>query len=304
MKVWIPEDGISRLESLPEGVEVEPFPSFSGGSSGGDASGVRFVVPPLSLPTEAPDMLAGMPDLEVVQTFSAGVDWILPHVPSGVTLCDARGVHDISVSEWVVAAILAMKKDFPKYRDCQSENRWSHAAGEDLEGSNVLIVGHGSIGGAVEKRLDPFDVEITRVARTERDGIHAITDLPDLLPRADVVVLLLPLTDETEGLFDEGNFGKMRDGAVFVNAARGAIVATGALRKELASGRIRSVLDTTEPEPLPGDHPLWSAPGAFITPHVAGDTRKFPERAYRLIGEQISRYASGEPLHNVVHENY
>ncbi|CAN5565617.1 2-hydroxyacid dehydrogenase [soil metagenome] len=302
MKVWVPEDGVRRLENLPEGVEVEVFPS--GGSFDGDALGVRFVVPPLGLPSEAPDILAGLPDLEVVQTFSAGVDWILPHVPPGATLCDARGFHDISVSEWAAAAILAMKKDFPKYRDFQRESQWNHAAGEDLEGSNVLIVGHGFIGEAVEKRLEPFDVEIARVARTERAGVHAIADLPDLLPRADVVVLLLPLTDETEGLFDGELFGRMRDGAIFVNAARGAIVDTGALRKELVSGRIRAALDTTEPEPLTGDHPLWDAPGVFITPHVAGDTRKFPERAYRLIGAQISRFASGEPLHNVVHENY
>lgn len=290
------------MEGPPEGVEVEPFPS--GGSFDGDASDVKFVVPPLGLPLEAPDLLAELPDLEVVQTFSAGVDWILPHVPPNVTLCDARGVHDVSVSEWVVAAILTVNKDFPKYRDLQSEGRWEHTAGEDLAGSSVLIVGHGSIGEAVEKRLEPFGVDITRVARTAREGVHAITDLAGLLPRADVVVLLLPLTDETEGLFDGELLGKMRAGAIFVNAARGAVVETGALVEELASGRIRAALDTTDPEPLPEGHPLWDAPGVLITPHVAGDTREFPGRAYRLIGDQISRYVSGEPLRNVVHEGY
>ncbi len=303
MRVWVPEDHLHRLQEPPEGVEVEPFP-LSGGSSAGDASDVRFVVPPLSLPSEAPGLLGELPDLEVVQTFSAGVDWILPHVPQGATLCDARGVHDISVSEWVLAAILTAAKDFPHYRDLQRASRWNHSAGDDLEGSNVLIVGYGSIGEAVENRLEPFGVDITRVARSARDGVHAIEDLAGLLLQADVVVLLLPLTDDTEGLFDGALLGKMRDGAVFVNAARGAIVETGALVEELSSGRIRAALDTMEPEPLPGDHPLWSAPGVFITPHVAGDTRKFPERAYALSRSQISRHAAGEPLHNVVDEGY
>lgn len=301
MKVWAPEDGLHRLENLPDGVEAEAFPLSSGSF---DAEGVRFVVPPLSLPSESPGILSELPDLEVVQTFSAGVDWILAHIPPNVTLCDARGVHDISVSEWVVAAMLAMTKDFPKYRDLQREGRWDRAALGELEASNVLIVGYGSIGEAVEKRLEPFGVDITRVARSEREGVHAIADLAGLLPKADVVVLLLPLTDETEGLFGAELLAKMRDGAIFINAARGAIVETGALLGELSSGRLRAALDTMEPEPLPEGHPLWDAPGVFITQHTAGDTRKFPERAYAMIRSQISRHAAGEPLRNVVHEAY
>lgn len=303
MRVWVPEDGLPRLKTPPEGVEVEAFP-LRRGSFEGDAEDVKFVVPPLSLPSEAPGLLAELPSLEVVQTFSAGVDWVLPHVPRGVTLCDARGVHDVSVSEWVVAAILAMQKDFPHYRDLQRESRWKRATGDDLEGSNVLIVGYGSIGQAVEQRLEPFGVNVSRVARGTREGVHDMEDLDGLLPRADIVVLLLPLTDETEGLFDGSLLGRMRDGALFVNAARGAIVDTGALLEELSSGRFRAALDTTDPEPLPEDHSLWSAPGVFLTQHVAGDTRKFPERAYKLIGDQITRYVSGEPLYNVVRDGY
>lgn len=290
------------MEGLPDGVEVEAFPRD--GSFEGDARDVKFVVPPLSLPKEAPGLLGELPDLEVVQTFSAGVDWILSHVPDGVTLCDARGVHDVSVSEWVMAAVLAMQKDFPHYRDLQRDARWEHEVVGDLEGATVLIVGYGSIGEAVEQRLEPFGVRVLRVARSERDGVHALKDLATLLPEADIVVLLLPLTSETEGIFGGDLLGRMRDGALLVNAARGALVDTGALVEELGVRRIRAALDTTDPEPLPDDHSLWRQPGVFITPHVAGDTKKFPERAYKLVKEQVSRHASGEPLRNIVYNGY
>lgn len=299
-KVWVPESGLPRLEGMSENVEIEVFDA--GGAAG--AAGVGMVVPHWKWSRGWVGALRQMPDLKVVQVPSAGVDWILPHVPPGVTLCNGSGIHDATVSEWIVGAILAMQKSFPHFRDLQNEGTWDQRPVEELAGKNVLIVGHGSIGRAVEDRLKPFGVEIVRVARHAREGVHEIPDLPDLLPDADVVVLLVPLTAETQNLFDKRMLARMRENALLVNAARGRVVETDALVEALSAGRIRAALDTTEPEPLPQGHPLWGCPGVLITPHTAGFTSGFPERAWRFVRGQIERYAAGESLENVVREGY
>ncbi len=299
-KVWVPESGLPRLEGMPEGVEVEVFDA----DGAAEATGVEFLVPHWTWPGGWAEALREMPDLEVVQVPSAGVDWILPYMPPGVTLCNGSGIHDATVAEWIVGATLAMQKCFPRFRDLQNEGAWEQEPVDELAGKTVLIVGHGSIGRAVEERLEPFGVRMLRVARHAREGVRGVRDLPGLLPEADVVVVLVPLTTETENLFDGPMLERMKSGALLVNAARGRIVDTGALAEALSSGRIRAALDTTEPEPLPEGHPLWSYPGVFITPHTAGFTSGFPERAWRFVRGQIERYAAGEPLENVVREGY
>jgi phosphoglycerate dehydrogenase-like enzyme len=165
----------------------------------------------------------------------------------------------------------------------------------------VLIVGFGSIGRAVKRRLEPFGVTVIGVARHARDGVHATGELPALVERADAVVVLAPLTPETTRLVDAALLARMRDGAVLVNAGRGGVVDTGALVAELETGRLRAVLDVVDPEPLPDDHPLWELASA-ITPHNAGDTAAADERAVRFGAEQLVRFAHGEPLRNVVRE--
>ncbi len=144
----------------------------------------------------------------------------------------------------------------------------------------MLIVGYGSIGAAIEDRLAPFELaRVARVARsartTERGPVHPLTELPSLLPDADVVVLSTPLTDSTRHLVDAGFLARMKDGALLVNVARGPVVDTKALLTEVESGRLTAALDVTDPEPLPRDHPLWRAPGVLITPHVGGPTSAF-----------------------------
>jgi phosphoglycerate dehydrogenase-like enzyme len=137
------------------------------------------------------------------------------------------------------------------------------------------------------------------VGRPARDGVHSTSELPALLAQADAVVVLVPLTPETTGMFDAALLARMRDGALLVNAGRGGVVDTGSLLAELESGRLRAVLDVVDPEPLPDDHPLWELALA-ITPHNAGDTAAADERAIRLGAEQLARFARGEPLLNVV----
>jgi phosphoglycerate dehydrogenase-like enzyme len=248
-----------------------------------------------------------MPGLKVVQLLTAGADAWIGRLGSGVTLCDARGAHDAPTAEWVVTAILASLRRFDFFARAQADRRWSYAEAaptDELTGKRVLIVGAGSIGTALAARLAPFEVELTSVARTARDGVHGVSELPKLLPQADVVVLLIPLTDQTRGLVDQRFLGAMRDGALLVNAARGPVADAAALTAELATGRIRAALDVTDPEPLPADSPLWAMPNVLITPHVGGSVRGTLRRTYGLAGRQLRRYMAGEPLDNQVVGDY
>ncbi|MGW4297287.1 2-hydroxyacid dehydrogenase [Micromonospora chersina] len=308
MKVWIPHPaGRSLLGELPADVTVELLTDPARLPS--SPSGVRFWVPPFLAGPDAGALLAELPNLAVVQLLSAGADAWVGRVPDGVTLCDARGVHDSATAEWVVGAILSALRGFGPLARAQGRHEWAYdevAPTDELAGKRVLIVGAGSIGAAVRARLAPFEVSFTLVARTPRpaEEVHGVDELPALLPEADVVVLLVPLTDQTRGLVDEKFLAAMRDGALLVNAARGPVARTSALVAELASGRLRAALDVTDPEPLPADHPLWDLPNVLLTPHVAGSVRGLLPRAYRLVGEQVRRFAAGEPLVNRVVDGY
>jgi phosphoglycerate dehydrogenase-like enzyme len=257
--------------------------------------------------TTAIEAISRIDGLRVVQTMSAGVDRIVDLVPAGITLCDASGVHDVGVAEWIVMAILASNRRLPQLIEAQRAGSWQHgdaARGDDLEGSRVLILGYGSIGRAVEDRLRPFGVVVERVSRRAREGVHALADLSDLVPSADILVVLLPLTPDTRRYVGTGILSRMKPGSLLVNASRGAVVDTDALMAAVADGRIRVALDVTDPEPLPDGHPLWSTPGVLITPHIAGDVNAEEDRAWALIADQVGRLGRGEPLRNVVSDGY
>ena len=298
MNLWIP-DAIGRdaVGELGDDVALGLMPRE--GELPAAVIDAEFLVPRAGDPRIA-ELLDRMARLRVIQTLSAGVDRLAPIVPAGVTLCDARGTRDVAVAEWVLAAILACTRTLPELRDRQPHkcSRWRRS--EELAGSTVMILGHGAIGTAVEARLAPFEVEVIRVARSARPGVHPVQELRSLLAAADVVVVLLPLTAETTGLLDADALGCLRPGALLVNAARGPIVDTAALLQLLLAGRIRAALDVTDPEPLPAEHPLWDAPGVLLTPHFAGDTLAAERRAFALVGEQVRRYMRGEELVNVV----
>ena len=219
-------------------------------------------------------------------------------------LCNGRGIHNASTAELALTLTLASLRDIPGFVGDQREGRWNQGWRPSLADSTVLIVGYGDIGRDVERRLEPFEVEVLRVARTARDGVHVLADLPDLLPRADVVILIIPGTSETKGLVDAGFLAAMKQGALLVNVARGSVVVTADLVEALDSGRVRAALDVTNPEPLPAEHPLWHAPGVLITPHVGGATPAMWPRAYRLVREQLERFAAGEPVANVMTGEY
>jgi phosphoglycerate dehydrogenase-like enzyme len=306
--VWVPIPPVASALDGIEGITVEVVDpdaiDAEGGQLPASAANVQFYVPPLFPRPPAIAALAAMPSLRVVQTLTAGIDLLLPHLPAGAVLCNARGQHDVSTAEWVVTVMLASIRKIPFFLGESMAGRWTPSFAHSLAGQTVLIVGHGSIGGAVERRLAGFEVDIVRVARTARDGVHPVTELPALLPRADVVVLLAPVTPATAGLVDAAFLASIKDGALLVNGARGTLVRTDDLVAELASGRLFAALDVTDPEPLPADHPLWHLPNALITPHAAATTWRSAGDVLGFLREQVLRQIGSDPLLNVITGEY
>jgi len=306
--VWLPFES-TRLwpdGSVPSGLRIEVVdPTQHVPDS---VSDVRFYVPPYAAGPSVADVIPQMTSLEVVQTMTAGVDNVRPLVSQGVTLCNGRGIHDASTAELALTLILASLRRIPDFVRLQERREWGQAFTPALADKRVLIVGYGAIGAAIEARLRPFETEVVRVARTARgsgpDQVHGFCELPRLLPEADVVVLIVPLTEETRGLVDAGFLAQMKDGSLLVNMARGAVVVTDDLVAELEAGRLSAAVDVVDVEPPPADHPFWDAPNLLMTPHVGGASSAFFPRAYRLVREQLERYAAGEPLANVMSGEY
>ncbi|MFJ7489938.1 2-hydroxyacid dehydrogenase [Streptomyces sp. NPDC097727] len=304
--VWMPFSA-DEIEGLPEGLNYH----FWDGAQDYPADPARcafYVVPYMKGSQVAVRPLADMTRVQIVQTLSAGIDHVEPGLgllPAGVRLCNAKGVHEASTAELALALILASLRGFPGFVHGQDKEEWRAGFYPALADKSVLIVGYGSIGAAIEDRLAPFEcARVARVARsartTARGPVHTLDDLPALLPEADVVVLSTPLNPSTQGLVGAEFLAAMPDGALLVNVARGGVVDTESLLLELESGRLRAALDVTDPEPLPAGHPLWHAPNVLITPHVGGSTSAFQPRARRLVAGQLSRFAAGEPVQNVV----
>lgn len=304
--VWMPIPA-DEIDGLPEGFH---YRFWDGGADypADPANCAFYVVPYMKGSEVAVRPLDAMSNVQIVQTLSAGTDHVVPglaSLPSGVRLCNARGVHEASTAELTIALILASLRGFPRFVHGQDNEQWHSGFYPALADKSVLIVGHGAIGAAIEDRLEPFEcARVARVARsartTPRGPVHTIADLPALLPEADIVIVATPLNDSTQGLVGADFLAAMPDGALLVNIARGPVVDTKALLSELESGRLHAALDVTDPEPLPAGHPLWHAPNVLITPHVGGSTSAFMPRAKRLLAGQLTRFAAGEPAVNVV----
>jgi phosphoglycerate dehydrogenase-like enzyme len=283
MRIWGPAEHADGLRAaLPADIELGHFED------------AEFMVPSYGT-AESLRFISTSSTLRVIQTLESGVDWLSDRVPEHVTLCNARGVRDTPVAEWVLAMLLAHGKGL---FEAAERRTWKYWQPRELAGSTVLIVGHGSIGAALARRLDALDAHVVGVARTARDGLYGIESLPELLPSADSVVVLAPLTAQTRGFVDERFLARMRDGALLINAGRGQLADTDALLGE--AGRLRFALDVTDPEPLPDGHPLWTAPGVVISPHMAGDSPESFGRADELVAAQLARFREGKPLVNVV----
>ncbi|CAJ60628.1 MULTISPECIES: 2-hydroxyacid dehydrogenase [Frankia] len=246
------------------------------------------------------DAMRELPKLRLVQTISAGTDQWHGRLPAGVALSNARGAHGGSTAEWAVGALLALYREIPQFLTDAAAGRWEQRQTGTLAGRRVLILGAGDLGTALRRRLEPFETEVSMVARRARPGVHTLDEVADLLPHHDAVVVMLPLTDELRGLVDAAFLARMPDGAILVNAARGPHVVTSALLAELESGRLRAALDVTDPEPLPPGHPLWRAPGLLLTPHVGGMTTGVSQRIWSVIARQLDQYVRDGRPENLV----
>lgn len=268
---------------------------------------IELLVPPYMGNASRLARLADLPHLKAVQLATAGFEHALPYLPAGVALANGRGIHDTSTAELAVGLAIASQRGFPEAVRAQDEGDWLRMAGRpSLADRRALVIGYGSIGRAIVARLQVFEVECTVVASTARagddlvDAVHGIDELPGLLPEAEIVFLILPLTDATHHLVDDEFLAALPDDALLVNVARGGVVDTDALVRACAAGRVRAALDVTDPEPLPADHPLWTTRGVLITPHVGGATTAFTPRLIRLLRKEIPHFAATGSLRNVV----
>lgn len=293
----------SLFDPLPDGVSLVTEPEAD----------VELAVIGIDQQSRLSSLIPALTSLRVIQSLNSGVDWLLPTLPATVEVYNASGVHDAAVAEWIVAVLLSMRRRLPDLREAQQRGEWIANTNDPttngappigpidtLEGGNVLIVGFGSIGRALATRLSPFGIRVQGVARRARPDALTLDALPDLLPSADAVVLLVPLSEATERLVDSNFLARMKPGAILINAARGRLVDTEALIQALHQGNLYAALDVTDPEPLPSGHPLWQAPNLLITPHVAGAVASWKARAYRFTREQLLRYVNGQPLLNRV----
>ncbi|CAM5446308.1 dehydrogenase [Streptomyces spiroverticillatus] len=304
-QVWLPTQ-FCRLADLPPGLDYARWDGRSAFPT--DPAEVEFYVPPLTKDIDIiAGPLAGMTRLRAVQALSSGTDELrsaLEHLPREVTLCSAQGVQAAGTAELALTLALACLRGIPESLRAQDREEWDPQTFSTLYGRSVLIVGHGAVGSALEDLLTPFGCVVTRVGRRGRDArqgpVHSVARLPGLVEDADVIVLSTPLTAATRQLFDAGLLARVKDGALLVNVSRGAVVDTDALLKEVHGGRLRAALDVSDPEPLPAGHPLWTAPGVLITPHVGAFTPDLWPRLEALVRRQLARFAAGEELENVV----
>jgi phosphoglycerate dehydrogenase-like enzyme len=291
----------AHIGALPANLDVRLVPAEPELGPVPDLADVDLIVPYGRSREPLLELLAGGGGrLRVIQTLSAGVDWLVGKVPEHVLVCNARGVYDAPLAEWVVGAILALQRGLVESRDAQARHAWEAIEPPELLGRRVVILGLGSIGAAIADRLRPFGVDVIGVGRTAREGVCGLAELDEILADAEILVDILPLTSATERLLDARRIALLPDGALVVNAGRGRTIETAALVAELQTGRIRAALDVTDPEPLPPDHPLWALPNVLISPHMAGDSPGSTIRCFELAGDQVRRFAAGEPLLNEV----
>jgi D-2-hydroxyacid dehydrogenase (NADP+) len=254
-------------------------------------------------------LMAAMPRLRFVQSFSAGVDQYdkALFVERSVRLANAQGVNERAVAEHAIALILALTRQLHLARDNQQARRWRGMIGDralreqELGGKTLTIVGLGRIGMRLAALARAFDMRVIGVRRTARPeptiADEVVVDLERALARADVVALTCPLTPETEGLIGAAALAALKPGALLINVARGKVVDKSALIAALASGRVRAAaLDCFADEPLPAQSPIWALPNVLITPHAAGETGLYEENVVDILVDNIERLLRGETV--------
>jgi phosphoglycerate dehydrogenase-like enzyme len=294
MHIWLPaRNSVDLMGGLPAGVTASIWDGSKEIPT--DGADVEVLVTPL-IPGDSAvlaEAVATTPRLRFVQSMFAGVDWIEPVLPKHVLLANTGAANAKPVAEWVVAMLLSHLRELPRFAENQRNGRWWRVLSDTLAYKRVTILGYGPIAQALEAMLATFGASTTVFARTAREHVRAIADLTPELGTTDILVVLTPLTDATRNLVNAEVLAALPDGAIVMNAARGPVVDNDALLRELMNGRLRAILDVTEPEPLPDGHPLWTAPNCTITPHVAGATTRYFDNVYPLVRSQLERLVAG-----------
>lgn len=301
--VLVPDEhGFAAISRLPGARPLrytlgEPLPA------GADEAEV-FVPAFLASRPENLELARALPKLRLVQLLTAGAETWVGRLPEHVRISTGRGAHGASTAEWAITGLLTVYREFTEFALAQREHRWIQHRTDTLHGKRVLIVGAGDLGTEMRRMLLPFGTTVELVGTRARAGVHGVDELPALLPNFDAVILMVPVTTDTIGMVDAAFLSRMADRTILVNAARGPVVRTDHLLAELQSGRLRAILDVTDPEPLPADHPLWEAPGLLLTPHVGGSSTGNLERGWTIATAEIARYLAGEPPENLVSGEY
>lgn len=248
-----------------------------------------------------------IPSLRWLQLLSLGFDWIVDRLPAQVTAMNARGCVEESTAEHALALTIAGLRQYDAAFEQAAAHHWQTLWTRSLRTARVLLLGYGGLGKAIIRRLEAFDVaELTVVARTARTSaetgrsVHAISELDALLPAHDVLLLAIPLTHDTQGLIDARHLNLLPDDSLVVNVGRGGLIDTADLLAELEQGRLRAALDVVDPEPLPVEHPLWAAPGVFITPHIGGNTDDFLHATRQLVAAQVQAIIDRQTPANII----
>jgi phosphoglycerate dehydrogenase-like enzyme len=294
---------LADLEPLPEGLRGVVWDMKSDPEDAA-LSEIDGVILPYINAGAVLGSLAKVEGLKYVQTQSTGYDGVIEAAGPDAGVASASGVHAAATAELAVGLMLAKLRGIDQAVRDQQYGIWRPERRQSLADKRVLLVGIGGIGHEVARRLEPFEVTVTRVgssARTDEHGeVHGPAELSALAATHDILVTVLPLNGQTHRLIGEEVLAALPDGALVVNVGRGPVVDTDALTKEVLSGRLQCAVDVIDPEPLPQDHPLWSAPNALITPHVGGNASAFQPRILKLLRRQLEALAAGEAPANLV----
>lgn len=255
-----------------------------------------------------PEHLQGInqaPNITQIQTQTTGYDGLIDLVGERATITTAGSVHAAATAEMAVGLAIASLRGFPDAVRNQHTGTWAPQRWPGLADRNVAVVGAGRIGEQIRRRLEPFEVNLMRFASSSRTDEHGqvfgIDQLPELAGQIEVLILIVPLTPSTHHLVDAQLLARLPDAARIINVARGPVVDTAALTREVASGRLFVASDVFDPEPLPADHELWRQPNALILPHNGGNTEAFFPRMVSLLKRQLQAWSVGEAGENIVH---
>lgn len=302
--VTVPDrDLLEALQPVPAGINLAVW-DFKTAPVGTELEDVDAAVLPYMSRGDLSDQLQSAPRLKLVQTQSTGYEGVPEMAGDGVAVCSAAGVHAAATAEMAVGLAIASLRGIGVAVLNQREGVWKPGRFPGLADRRVLLLGVGGIGEEIAKRLDAFEVELTRVGSTartdERGQVHSSDELVELAARHDVLIIITPLIESTRGLVGKEVLAALPDGALVVNVARGPVVDSDALTAEVVSGRLYAAVDVFDPEPIPADHPLWGAENAIITPHNGGNTGAFWPRVVRLLRRQLEALAAGQEPANLV----